>query len=191
MSALPKLQETISSEDYLFQERQNSQKHEFVEGIIYAMAGASEEHVLIAGNIFGEIYSVFKQRPCKVYNNDMRVKVNKNDYVYPDVVAVCGESKFEDNVFDTLTNPTLIIEVLSESTENYDCGKKSALYRHLETVQEYLLVAQDRCYIEHYQRHNQTQWLLTIISNMNEVLILKSINTQITVQDIYNKVVWH
>jgi Uma2 family endonuclease len=187
MSALPKLEDSISSKDYLFQERQNAQKHEFVEGIIYAMAGASEEHVLITGNIFGEIYSIFKQRPCKVYNNDMRVKVNKNDYVYPDVVAVCGESKFEDNVFDTLINPTVIIEVLSESTENYDCGKKAALYRHLETVQEYLLIAQDRCYIEHYQRHNQTQWLLTTISNMDEILILKSINAQIIVQDIYNK----
>jgi Uma2 family endonuclease len=187
MSALPKLQETISSEDYLFQERQNSQKHEFVEGIIYAMAGASEEHVLITGNVFGEIYSIFKQRSCKVYNNDMRVKVNKNDYVYPDIVAVCGESKFEDNVFDTLINPTVIIEVLSESTENYDCGKKAALYRHLETVQECLLIAQDRCYIEHYQRHNESQWLLTIISNMNEVLTLKSINVQITVQDIYHR----
>jgi len=187
MSALPKLRETISSEDYLFQERQSSQKHEFVEGIIYAMAGASEEHVLIAGNVFGEIYSIFKQRPCKVYNNDMRVKVNKNDYVYPDIVAVCGESKFEDNVFDTLINPTIIIEVLSESTENYDCGKKAALYRNLETVQECILIAQDRCYIEHYQRHNESQWLLTIISNINEVLNLKSINVQITVQDIYHK----
>lgn len=192
MSALPKLlEETILSEEYLFQERQHSQKHEFVEGIIYAMASASEEHVLITGNIFGEIHSIFKHRPCKVYNNDMRVKVNKNDYVYPDVVAVCGESKFEDNIFDTLMNPTAIIEVLSESTENYDCGKKAALYRHLETVQDYLLIAQNRCYIEHYQHHNQTQWLLTIISNMDEILILKSIDVQITVRDIYNKIVWH
>jgi Uma2 family endonuclease len=113
------------------------------------MAGASEEHNIISVNLLIELGSQFKQRPCKVYNNDMRVKVNKNDYVYPDIVAVCGESKFEDNVFDTLINPTVIIEVLSESTENYDCGKKAALYRQLETVQECLLIAQDRCYIEH------------------------------------------
>ncbi|MEY3220102.1 MAG: hypothetical protein RIT27_1459 [Pseudomonadota bacterium] len=84
---------------------------------------------------------------------------------------------------NTLINPTVIIEVLSESTEHYDCGKKAALYRHLETVQD-CLFAQERCYIEHSQRYNQTQWLLTVISNRDEILILNSINVQITVQDI-------
>jgi Uma2 family endonuclease len=189
MSAALQLTTSITPTEYLLQERQALEKHEFVEGIIYAMAGASKEHCLITTNVSGELYLALKNRPCNIYSNDMRVKVNQNDYTYPDVVAVCGESKFEDQVFDTLLNPTVIIEVLSETTESYDRGKKAALYRGLESLQDYILIAQDHCYLEHYHRQNSTQWLLTIITSCHDSLGLTSIHVTLAVRDIYDKVI--
>jgi len=188
MSASPQLAVKITSQEYLAFERQATEKHEFVDGIIYAMSGASEEHNLIAVNMVAELHLAFKKRHCKVYSSDMRVKVNKSDYVYPDVVAVCGDAQFEDNTFDTLSNPTVIIEILSDSTERYDKGRKAELYRALPTVQDYVLISQTHCYIEHYQRQTATQWLFTTISQMDEKLILSSVNATIAVQDIYDKV---
>jgi Uma2 family endonuclease len=188
MSASPQLAVKITSQEYLAFERQATEKHEFVDGIIYAMSGASEEHNLVAGNLFGEIRQCFKGRSCKTYINDMRVKINELDYVYPDVVAVCGDAQFEDNTFDTLSNPTVIIEVLSDSTERYDRGRKAELYRALPTMQDYVLISQTHCYIEHYQRQSATQWLFTTISQLDEKLVLSSVNATIAVHDIYDKV---
>jgi Uma2 family endonuclease len=104
------------------------------------------------------------------------------------VVAVCGDAQFEDNVFDTLCNPTVIIEILSDSTEHYDKGRKAELYRALPTVQEYVLISQTHCYIEHFQRQTATQWLFKTISDRAENLTLNSVNATIAVQDIYDKV---
>jgi Uma2 family endonuclease len=188
MSASPQLAVKITSQEYLAFERQATEKHEFVDGIIYAMSGASKEHNFITINVAAELHLAFKKRPCVVCANDMRVKVNKSDYVYPDVVAVCGDAQFEDNTFDTLSNPTVIIEILSDSTERYDKGRKAELYRALPTVQDYVLISQTHCYIEHYQRQTATQWLFTTISQMDEKLILSSVNATIAVQDIYDKV---
>jgi len=188
MSASPQVAVKITPQEYLAFERQATEKHEFVDGIIYAMSGASKEHNFISSNITGELYLAFKKRPCVVCANDMRVKVNESDYVYPDVVAVCGDAQFEDNTFDTLSNPTVIIEILSDSTERYDKGRKAELYRALPTMQDYVLISQTHCYIEHYQRQTATQWLLTIISQMDEKLTLPSVNVTIAVQDIYDKV---
>jgi len=185
---MPKNVVKITPQEYLVFERQATEKHEFVDGIIYAMSGASEEHNLVAGNVFGEIRQCFKGRSCKAYISDMRVKVNESDYVYPDVIAVCGDAQFEDNTFDTLSNPTVIIEILSDSTERYDKGRKAELYRALPTVQDYVLISQTHCYMEHYHRQTATQWLFTIISQMDEKLTLPSVNVTIAVQDIYDKV---
>lgn len=186
MSAQPKI--NITPEEYLIFERQADERHEFVEGIIYAMSGASRAHNIITVNIASAFNNQFKGRNCNVYASDMRVKVNQTDYTYPDIVAVCGESELEDEHFDTLLNPTIIIEVLSKSTERYDKSKKADLYRTLDTVQDYILVAQSQYYIEHYQRQNQHQWLLTVLTDINQTLVLKSVDTKISVQDIYDKV---
>jgi len=188
MSASPQVAVKITPQEYLAFERQATEKHEFVDGIIYAMSGASKEHNFISSNITGELYLAFKKRPCVVCANDMRVKVNESDYVYPDVVAVCGDAQFEDNTFDTLSNPTVIIEILSDSTERYDKGRKAELYRALPTMQDYVLISQTHCYMEHYHRQTATQWLFTIISQMDEKLTLPSVNVTIAVQDIYDKV---
>ena len=201
MSAQPQLDTPTTPEEYLAFERQSTEKHEFVDGIIYpvhggshpdnetyAMSGASRKHNLISGNLFGELWTRFKKRDCSVYMSDMRVKVNETDYVYPDVVAVCDDVELEDNEFDTLLNPSVIIEVLSKSTKTYDKDKKMTLYQNLPTVQDYVLVAQDECRIEHYQRKSQNQWLLTVLTEPKQVLDLQSVDANISVQDVYDKV---
>ncbi|WP_353573342.1 Uma2 family endonuclease [Candidatus Albibeggiatoa sp. nov. BB20] len=200
MPAQPQLDTPTTPEEYLAFERQSTEKHEFVDGIIYAygdshaddetyaMSGASQKHNIIAGNLFGELWTSFKKRDCSVYMSDMRVKVSETDYVYPDVVAVCADVELDDNKFDILLNPSVIIEVLSKSTKTYDKDKKMALYQNLPTVQDYVLVAQDQYRIEHYQRRSQNQWLLTVLTEPEQILILQSVDTQISVQDVYDKV---
>ena len=124
------------------------------------MPGASHKHNLIAGNIFGEIYVQFRDRTCVVYVNDMRVKVSDTGlYTYPDVVVVCDEPRFDDNHFDTLLNPTVLVEVLSPSTENYDRNDKFLSYQILESLQEYILVSQNGVHVEQYI-HQDGKWIL-------------------------------
>ncbi len=184
MSALPAYR--LSVTDYLTLERDATEKHEFVDGVIYAMAGASERHNLVSGNLFGELRAQFKGRPCKVYANDLRVNLSvTHDYVYPDVVAVCGEARFSK---DNLLNPALVIEVLSDVTESYDRGMKFERYRGLDSLQDYLLVAQDRCHVEHYQRQPGGVWLLREFSAPEAVVELASVNAQLALAEIYDKV---
>src|ERR1700704_4809036 len=151
----------VSPEEYLRLERQSEYKSEYVNGEIFAMAGASRKHNLVAGNIFREFSQQLKSRQCEAYVGDMRVKVTATGlYTYPDVVVVSGEPKFEDKYIDTLLNPTLLVEVLSQSTERYDRIAKSSYYRTLDSLAEHLLVAQDEVRLERYVRQPNGQWLL-------------------------------
>ena len=150
-----------TTEDYLTQERSASYKSEYHEGQIYAMTGASRKHNLVSGNIYRELSLQLKKRSCEAYINDMRVKATEAlSYYYPDVAVVCGAPQFEDAQVDTLLNPTLLIEVLSPSTEAYDRGKKFAHYRKIASLREYLLVAQDQPNIERYVRQGDV-WILS------------------------------
>jgi Uma2 family endonuclease len=185
MSALPRTQYT--PEEYLAFERQAQYKSEYLDGEIVAMSGASRAHNLITVNLARVLGNQFVERPCEVYTSDMRVRVNPRTYAYPDVVAVCGEPDFEDEELDTLTNPTVLMEVLSPSTESYDRGKKSARFRKIPSLQEYLLIAQDRPFIEHYIKRNDT-WFISDVSELDAALELSSINCRLTLQDIYSKV---
>ncbi|MDQ2807104.1 MAG: Uma2 family endonuclease [Chloroflexota bacterium] len=163
MASLPK--PYYEPAEYLTLERAAAYKSEYLAGEIFAMAGASEEHNTITLNIASELRIQLRGSPCRAYANDMRVKVQASGlYTYPDVVAVCGERRFEDGHRDTLLNPTVIFEVLSPSTEGYDRGKKFALYRGLESLQEYLLVAQDEARVEHYIRHDH-DWVLRDVAD--------------------------
>ena len=129
-----------------------------------------------------------KGRACIAYANDMRVKVKQTGlYTYPDVVATCNAPCFEDAVADTLLNPAVIIEVLSDSTEAYDRGGKFAHYRRLPSLQEYVLIAQDSICVEHYLRQND-KWVLTEVSNISENLSLESLDCILSLTDIYDKV---
>src|SRR5271166_5473431 len=131
-------------QQYLEMERKADFKSEYCDGYITAMAGASREHNLIAGNVHGEIRSQLKARPCEVYMSDMRLCVSPTGlYTYPDVMALCGEPLFQNDEVKTLLNPTMIVEVLSDSTESYDRGRKFGHYRRLPSLREYVLVAQD------------------------------------------------
>ena len=120
------------------------------------MSGASRAHNLITGNIFGELRTLLKGSGCETYANEMRVSSPlTSSYFYPDVVVVCEEPRFEDDVFDTLLNPIIFVEVLSPSTEAYDRGEKFAHYRQLASLQEYVLVTQDKVLVEHYRRQEK------------------------------------
>ena len=175
-------------EEYLALERKAKYKSEYVNGRIYAMSGASEEHNLIAGNVFAGLHTQLRGRTCRAYISDMRVKVNTTGgYFYPDVVAVCGEPLFGDKELDTLLNPTVVIEVLSDSTEAYDRGEKFAHYRRVESLSEYVLVAQDKVRVEHYERQG-VAWLFTEVSDLDDTLTLTSIECALLVRDIYERV---
>ena len=175
-------------EEYLALERKADCKSEYVNGQVIAMAGASRIHNLIAGNFYREVSQQLRGRPCEAYISDMRVKVSHTGlYTYPDVVVVCGEIRFEDVDNDTLLNPTVIVEVLSASTEAYDRGEKFAHYRRLESLQEYLLVAQDKVRIEYYVRQG-AQWILSEASTLDETVHLAAIDCDVVLRDVYDKV---
>src|SRR5579859_2266046 len=160
----------FTPEQYLALERKADFKSEFCNGFITAMAGATREHSLIALNLGGEMRSMLKDRPCEVYVSDLRVRVSPTGlYTYPDVVAVCGEARFLDDKSDTLLNPTMIVEVLSTSTESYDRGDKFWQYRHLASLREYVLVAQDKVLVERFTRQGDA-WLLNEFDSLDDTL---------------------
>jgi Uma2 family endonuclease len=179
----------LTPEEYLAIERQAEYKNEYVDGEIVAMTGVSRKHNLIVVNITREISQQLKGRPCEGYSGDMRVKVPSTRlYTYPDVVVVCGEPQFEDDYIDTLLNPTVIIEVLSESTELYDRGKKFGLYRTIESLAEYILVAQDERRIEQFVRQPDERWLLSEYRSLEDTVEMASIQCSLELQEVYDKV---
>ena len=186
MTAEPIRQATI--EEYLDFERSSQEKHEFLEGQIYAMGGASVRHNLIVGNLVGELRQLLKGRSCLVFPSDLRVHATEGLYAYPDVTVVCGTPEFDDETKDTLVNPTLIVEVLSESTESYDRGEKFARYRSLPSLAEYVLVSQDRVSVEHHARQPDGHWLTTYVEDLDGTLSLPALGCELSVAEIFDKV---
>ncbi len=181
--------QTVTPEEYLSLDRAAQVKSEYLGGRIVAMAGASRRHNLITANVLTAINVQLVERPCEVYASDMRVKVEaSHDYTYPDVVAVCEEPRFEDGVLDILLNPTLLVEVLSPSTQDYDRGTKFALYRTIDTLRDYVLIFQDRVRVEHYARQGAFQWLLTEYAEPSDTLSLPSVGVTLSLSEIYRKV---
>jgi len=184
----PLAQPLATPAEYLAAERRSREKSEYVNGRIYAMAGATRAHNLIAGNLFAELRAQLRGRPCEAYVNDMRVKVQRTGmYIYPDVAALCGEPLLEDENLDTLLNPGVIVEVLSRSTESCDRGEKFAHYRRLDSLQEYVLVAQETARIEHFRRVGD-HWVLTEISGPDAELSLVSLGCVVKLADVYDRV---
>jgi len=180
----------LTPEEYLALERQAEYKNEYVDGEVVAMTGASRKHNLIVFNIAREISQQLKGRPCEGYSGDMRVRIPSTRlYTYPDVVIVCGEPQFEDDYVDTLLNPTVIIEVLSESTELYDRGKKFGFYRTIPSLAEYLLIAQDEQRIEQYTKQQDGRWLLSEYRSTDDVAEMASIQCELALKEVYDKVV--
>jgi Uma2 family endonuclease len=175
----------ISPSEYLELERAAETRSEYYDGEMFAMSGASRKHGLIVMNLAAALVPPLRGR-CEVLGSEMRVKVQPTGlYTYPDVAVVCGRAELEDEHFDTLLNPTLLIEVLSPSTEKYDRGRKAEHYRRLDTLREYLLIAQDEPQVERYRRQGEHDWLLTEFNGLDQTLELTSIGFDLKLCDIY------
>ena len=187
MSSQPK--PYLTPEQYLACERAAPYKSAYFRGEMFAMAGASPAHVLIVSNIVAALHGQLRRRPCAVYSTDLRVKITASGlYTYPDVVVVCGTLQFDDEHQDTLINPTLIVEVLSESTQDYDRGGKFTQYRKIPSFAEYVLVAQDECHIEHFVKQANGRWILSETTQATDTITLSSIECTLLLSDIYEKV---
>ncbi|MGV3724708.1 MAG: Uma2 family endonuclease [Actinomycetota bacterium] len=188
MSAAHELR--LTPAEYLAIEREAERKSEYHDGRMYLMSGASEAHVLITMNVSWELGAQLRDRPCRVYASDMRLKVTTAGlYTYPDVMAACGDIRLEDARRDTLLNPSVIIEVLSPSTAAYDRGRKFALYRELESLQEYVLISQDEHRVERFARQADSRdWLQTVVTGLDGMLELPSIACRLHLSEVYRKV---
>jgi Uma2 family endonuclease len=187
MSLQPKTY--VTPEAYLELERKADYKSEYLNGEIYAMGGASPRHVLIVTNVVAELRNQLKNRPCTVYSTDLRVRVSPNGlYTYPDVVVVCDTPQFSDQHQDTLTNPTLIVEVLSPATKDYDRGEKFEQYRTLDSLKEYVLIAQDKHHVEHFVRQPDATWLLSETHRLGDTVELIAIGCQLQLTEVYEKI---
>jgi Uma2 family endonuclease len=179
----------LTPEQYLEIERKAEFKSEYYQGAMFAMSGPQEAHVLITDNACGELRQLLRRRTCKAYSKDMRVCVTPAGlYTYPDVVVVCGKAEFLEGEVDTLLNPTVIIEVLSKSTELYDRGRKFKLYRSLSSLAEYMLISSSDVSVELFTRQPDEQWLLSTKSSREETIHLKPLDCNLLLADLYDKV---
>ena len=155
------------------------------------MGGASRTHVIINSNLTGELTQKLRARECVVYANDLRFLVSSTGlYTYPDIVVSCGAEQFTDNSFDTLLSPLVLLEILSESTKNYDRGQKFESYRSFPSLREYFTVSQDAIRVEHWQRLENGQWLLTECNSKDDILRLNSLEIEVEASSIYNKIIF-
>lgn len=181
-------QSRLTPQEYLERERKAETKSEYHGGVVVAMGGASKEHYRITVNITGELHMQLKGKLCEPFAADMRVRVPEcNRYYYPDVVVVCEEPQFEDAELDTLLNPTLILEVLSDSTEAIDRGEKLDCYQTLPSLQAYLLVAQNRPHIGIYRRQ-ENGWLYSTTQGLESVVSLDAIGCKLRLVDVYGRI---
>lgn len=163
-------------------------RSEYINGKIIGRSSSNWAHNVITGNIVAGLYTRFRNRGCFVFAHEMRVSIPAaNSYFYPDIGIVCEEPRFEDDALDILLNPIVVVEVLSPSTEAYDRGDKFAHYRQLQSLQEYLLVSQDKVRVDHYARQ-ATQWILTDFQELEQHLPLTSIQCELPLQEIYENV---
>jgi len=187
MSAVAKRK--LTPAEYLAIERAAPFKSEFFNGEMFAMAGATPAHNTVKENLIGEIYGRLKGGPCRTYSSDQRVKVEPTGlYTYPDIVIVCGKPEFDPLDSDTLINPQVIIEVLSPSTERYDRGAKFRHYQQCPSIQEVVLVAQDRIQVDRFVRQADGNWLLTVFADRAAQFSLSTAPVSFPVADIYARV---
>ena len=179
----------LTPEEYLAWERKQSFKNEYHNGQIIAMSGASRAHNRITVDITVQLSNQLMDGECEVFAGDMRVRTSPTvSYYYPDVIVVCGEPRFEDDTFDTLLNPILVVEALSPSTAVYDRGEKFEHYKQIASLQEYILVSQDRVHVESYRRQG-TRWLHNTFQRLEDMLSLDSIECEVPLHAIYRRVV--
>jgi len=173
-------------EEYFKLARESEEKLEYIDGQVVAMAGGTYNHSLICANTVGELRNGLKGKPCQVLESNLRIGIRRaGRYTYPDIPVVCGEPEFDPKDEETITNPRLLIEVLSPSTERSDRGEKFLRYRMLESLQEYVLIAQDRPQVETYYRHPDGGWLLMTYTGLTATIKLRSVDVDLPLSEIY------
>ena len=175
-------------DEYLALERASDEKHEYFDGEIFAMAGGSMQRSLIGANTVRELGNKLQDRPCRVFNSDMRVWCPTGLRTYPDASVVCNQPQLEDSEKDTLLNPIVVVEVLSPSTEAYDRGRKFEIYKSIESLREYVLVAQDRAHVDCFTRQPSGGWLLTSATGLESSIEIPALECSIRLAEIYAQV---
>jgi Uma2 family endonuclease len=198
--SLPKSDPVCTEEEYLALEREAEERHEYLDGQIYLMAGESFAHGYICVNLVRELSLQLRGDPCGVFSKDMKVRsgpvpksryATKGLYSYPDILVVCGEPQVLDEFRDVLLNPKVIIEVLSPSTEGFDRGEKFLRYRtHLESLTDYIVVAQDYPLVEHFSRQPEGKWLMRPAADLADSIAITSIDCTLRLSDVYDRVVF-
>jgi Uma2 family endonuclease len=192
MSPLSRSADFVSPDEYLVRERAAECRSEYLNGVIVAMAGGTFAHDLICGNVQRHLGNQLAARPCYVFSSDMKVRIARaNLFRYPDVSAVCGPVLFHDHLQDAYENPSLIVEVLSPTTERYDRTEKFALYRFLDSLTEYLLIAQDRCHAQLFRNQPGGSWTEQTYTSPESLIVLESIGYTLELGQLYEKVPLH
>jgi Uma2 family endonuclease len=196
--AQPKTQPIYTEAEYLAFEREAEGRSQYLDGVIYAMAGESPNHGIISVNLVRLISTALLGKPCQTFSKDMKVRSGplpsnrlgtKGLFSYPDLVVVCGEMKFLDDHRDVLINPTVIIEVLSDATEKFDRNRKFLRYQqYLPSLTDYVLVSQDQPLIELFHRHSDQWWNYTAVSQLNGRLRLPSIKCELRLAEVYDRI---
>ena len=178
-----------SPQEYLAFERVSKQKHEYFQGKLVAMAGASLIHNRLVANLLGEIREPLKNKPCEILPSDIRVSTpSRESYMYPDAVIVCGQPEMEDDKFDTLKNPVVIFEILSPSTEDHDRGRKFFFYRQIPSFKEYILVDSTKPFVEISRQEENGAWKFETITDPEGQLFISSIGISIPMAEVYRNV---
>lgn len=187
MVAQPESYPHMTEAEYLAFERAHEFKHEFIDGKVYEAHDVNMTHILISVSAMVTIHTQLYERPCLVLASRMRTRA-PGAYFYPDIVVVCDDVQVEDAEEDTLLNPTLIIEVLSPSTEAYDRGLKFQRYREIKSLKEYVLIAQDKPHIEHFVRQKDGLWQFSDVDGLETTLPLPSIDCTLALAEVYEQV---
>ncbi|MGA2878927.1 MAG: Uma2 family endonuclease [Bryobacteraceae bacterium] len=179
---------TVTEEQYLVIDRAAEFRHELLDGEIVALPGGNIRHARLSANILGQLYMALQGSRCEAFASDFRVRVSARVYAYPDVTVVCGSPVLADERQDILLNPTVIVEVLSPSTEHYDRGVKLRYYRAIESLRDYILLAQDQIRIEQYTRGEANTWTLRDYQDASEILLIESIGVSLPIARLYERV---
>ena len=185
---LPQPVQRLTPEQYLRHESDSAVRHEYYHGEVFAMAGGSPDHSLITANVCGELRARLKGTPCRVYESNLRVRVRRTTlYTYPDVTVLCGERQFDplDVNCETVVNPSLIVEVLSPSTESWDRGGKFQNYRQIESLREYVLVSSDKPLVETFLRQGDGTWIYDPAAGPEATAALNSLGVQLPLAEVY------
>jgi Uma2 family endonuclease len=179
----------VTPDEYLAAERLSETRSEYLDGVVCSMTGASINHIRIVAGLTAELISQMRGRPCDVLPNEMKVRLHESrKFFYPDVTVVCGEHQFHDDRRDIILNPVLVIEVLSPSTEAFDRGTKFQAYQTIESLKEYVLVAQDSPTIEQYVRQDDGRWAYTAVKGLESSIVLPSVECTLNLSAVYDKV---